>query len=151
MSTATLRRATIADLPLIFRGERAYMTRIEPEHEARWLDALERNLAVWIKGLGRTLVAEVAGEPAGYLAWTTDGDAALLTTIHVFDAFRRQGLGATLLRAYISDARTFGLERLTLDVHPDNPARRMYEDAGFEFLEERGDYLLYARRTDPQP
>jgi ribosomal-protein-alanine N-acetyltransferase len=144
--TVSLRRAAVADLPLIWRGERAYMREIEPEHEAAWAEATERHLGDWLDGLDRTLVAEVDGEPAGYAAWAPRAEAALLTTIHVFDRFRGTGLGGLLLRAYLSDARTFGFSRFTLGAHRDNPARRLYERNGFEATGVNGDYVEYARQ-----
>lgn len=143
--TVSLRRAVVADLPLIWRGERAYMREIEPEHEAAWAEATDRHLRDWLLWLDRTLVASVDDTPAGYAAWVARDDAALLTTIHVFDGFRGAGLGGTLLRAYVSDARTFGFARLTLGAHRDNPARRLYEKNGFERTGVNGDYVEYAR------
>jgi hypothetical protein len=65
------------------------MREIEPEHEARWAADTDRNLASWIAGLDLTMVMEIDGEPAGYETWAPKGGAAVLTTIHVFDGYRR--------------------------------------------------------------
>ena len=89
--TDLLRRARIGDLPTIWLGELAYMREIEPEHEARWAEATDRNLASWIASLDHTMLLEADGEPAGYETWKPKGDAALLTTLHVFDGYRRAG------------------------------------------------------------
>ena len=100
------------------------MREIEPEHEARWAADTDRNLASWIAGLDLTMVMEIDGEPAGYETWAPKGGAAVLTTIHVFDGYRRAGRGARLLRTFISDARTHGFTDLALGVHRNNPAHR---------------------------
>lgn len=41
--TDQLRRARIDDLPMIWRGEMAYLKEIEPEQEARWSAATDRH------------------------------------------------------------------------------------------------------------
>lgn len=146
-----LRRARIGDLPTIWLGELAYMREIEPEHEARWVEATDRNLASWIAGLDRTMVLEIDGEPAGYETWVPNGDAAVLTTIHVFDGYREAGRGTLLLRTFISDARTHGFTDLALGVHRDNPARRLYEKCGFVHTHDEGGYRYYALNRESTP
>ena len=142
--TDLLRRARCDDLPLIWRGEVAYMRAIEPEHEARWAAATDRHLASWLADLDRTLVLEAEGEPAGYVAWRAVGGRAVLMTIHVFEGSRRGGRGAMLLRAYMNDARTFGFTDLALGVFVGNPAQRLYEKHGFRYTHEEGGYRHYA-------
>jgi GNAT superfamily N-acetyltransferase len=139
-----LRRARVEDLPLLWRGEFAYMKEIEPEHEARWAAATDRNLAGWIAGLQRTLILEADGEPAGYAAWAVIDGRAVLTTIHVFTAFRRGGRGSALLRAYVNDARAFGHNDLALAVFRGNPAEALYVRHGFEHTYDEGEYRHYA-------
>ena len=141
--TDLLRRARIGDLPTIWLGELAYMREIEPEHEARWAADTDRNLASWIAGLDHTMLLEADGEPAGYETWKPKGDAALLTTLHVFDGYRRAGRGARLLGTFISDARMHGFTDLALGVHRDNPARGLYEKCGFVYTHDEGGYRHY--------
>jgi ribosomal protein S18 acetylase RimI-like enzyme len=141
--TDRLRPARVGDLPTIWLGERAYMREIEPEREARWTAATDRNLAFWIAGLERTRVLESDGAPAGYEAWAQRDGVAVLTTIHVFDGYRRAGRGALLLRAFVDDARAQGFAELTLGVHRDNSARRLYERHGFVHGHDEGDYCHY--------
>lgn len=43
----TLRPAIVTDLPLVYRGELAYIQCWELAHESAWRLQLERNLAVW--------------------------------------------------------------------------------------------------------
>ncbi len=44
---------------------------------------------------------------------------------------RQQTLGQALVGAYIESARQAGFETLSLHVRADDPARRLYERAGF--------------------
>ena len=45
--------------------------------------------------------------------------------------FQRKGLGEPLMRAALHAAREHGYERVSLTVHPENPAIKLYERCGF--------------------
>ncbi|MGY1730102.1 GNAT family N-acetyltransferase [Geodermatophilus sp. SYSU D01045] len=139
------RPAREADLPLVEAAERAYVRDVEPAQEAAWTAALDRNRALWRANLARTTVLEVEGEPAGFVMWTPDDGAALVVTVQVLPPFRRRGHGRRLLEACAADAAAAGLAEVRLGVHRDNPARALYETAGFAPAGEDGDYLLYRR------
>jgi ribosomal-protein-alanine N-acetyltransferase len=50
----------------------------------------------------------------------------------VHPAWRRRGIGRSLLEAIISEARGLGLRRVTLEVRKSNQvAQRLYESLGF--------------------
>jgi GNAT superfamily N-acetyltransferase len=76
------------------------------------------------------------------------GGAVVLTTIHVFDGYRRVGRGALLLRTFISDARTHGFADLALGVHRGNPARRLYEKCDLVHTHDGGDYRYYTLHSE---
>ena len=137
------------DLPLVEAAERAYIRDVEPAQEAAWTAALDRNRALWRANLARTTVIEVDGDPAGFLVWTPDGDAALVVTVQVLAPHRRRGHGRRLLDAVDAQARAAGLREVRLGVHRDNPARALYEAAGFSAAGEDGAYLLFRRPTAP--
>ncbi len=126
-----LRKAVITDLPLIYRGEREYIQRWEPSHEDGWLRQSERHLANWVEHFDRLVIASVDGQFAGYCLWMPEDGRALLCTIGVSEQYRCRGLGAALLKAYTDEARQAGFSRLTLSVREDNPAKRLYQKAGF--------------------
>lgn len=126
-----IRNARITDLPFVYRGEEAYIRRWEPTHETHWREQLERHLSRWVENVERLFIATLDGQPVGYCLWMAEGDAAELCTLHVIEAQRGQGIGQALLDAYLSDARRHGFTRLTLGVRSDNPAKRLYERAGF--------------------
>lgn len=129
-----LRKAHVTDIPAVFNGELDYIQAWEAQHEVAWRLDIERHLRRWVDNFARLTVAERAGEFAGYSMWSPAGEEAQLFTLNVSPAYRRSGIGRTLLDAYISDALNSGYHRFVLSVRPDNPARHLYEQAGFEYL-----------------
>ncbi len=60
-------------------------------------------------------------------------------SIAVVPLHRRKGLGETLLRAALLEAREAGFQTISLSVAAHNRSRMMYQRVGFEKVEERGD------------
>jgi ribosomal protein S18 acetylase RimI-like enzyme len=148
MTEYSLRAATAADIPLLYRSELAYMSAVEPESLAGWMGAIDLNLELWVSNLDRGTVVEVGGEAAGILLWAAEsGDSAVIVTVHVLPAFRRRGLARALLEEASDAARRQGLATVTLGVHELNPARALYEMAGFTATNTDGAYLFYSRPT----
>ena len=56
--------------------------------------------------------------------------------------FRGRGLGRLLMVAALDAARAHGYRRVSLTVHPQNPALRLYESCGFEKRGIRNTYHL---------
>ena len=94
------------------------------------------------------VIAELEGEPVGaawYRLFTAvepgygfvDEETPEIG-IAVEPLHRRKGIGETLLRALISEARQYGFAALCLSVAPHNRSRMMYERAGFEKVDESG-------------
>lgn len=146
-----LRPATIDDLPAILRYERDYLRTVEPESVAGWTESIDKNLQLWIECLPTTVVLEVQGsddpDPAGLAMWVVEGEAATLVTIHVSRHHRRTGLGRVLLDAFEQQAAARGVRLLRLGVHRANPARALYEQAGYEVVGTDGDYVLFEREV----
>ncbi|SDF32312.1 Ribosomal protein S18 acetylase RimI [Blastococcus fimeti] len=139
------RAADGADLPFIQAAELEYIRAHEPDQEAAWLEVVDRNRQLWAENLVRTTVAEVGGTPVGYGMWAVMGGIATVVTLHVSPTHRRHGLGRRLLDAVADDARRNGHDVLALGVQRSNPARHLYEAAGFTPAGEDGDYLLFRR------
>jgi ribosomal protein S18 acetylase RimI-like enzyme len=57
-------------------------------------------------------------------------------TIGVVPDVRGRGLGTALLRGLITEARTAGIQAISLSVEPDNRATRLYGRHGFQQLAE---------------
>ena len=84
------------------------------------------------------LVAVVDGEIAGYVRVAPATPLAATSHVRqirgitVEPALRGRGIGRALVDAAIAEARRRGARRLTLRVFaPNEPARRLYESAGF--------------------
>jgi ribosomal protein S18 acetylase RimI-like enzyme len=147
VTETTFRPAVPADLPLIFRAERDYIKAIEPGQEAAWTTAIDRNLDLWIANLDRTTMLLAGTDVAGFVIWSPtpayrDG-AATLVTIQVRPGYRRRGYGRILLGVFAEQAAAAGHRLQHLGVHKDNPARALYEQAGYQRAGNEGDYLLY--------
>jgi ribosomal-protein-alanine acetyltransferase len=103
-----------------------------------------------------TMAAELAGPHGHYLVAEAedgriDGYAGLLAprgsgqadiqTIAVVERARRRGLGRTLMRALLGEARARGAAEVFLEVRADNPgARSLYESLGFVEIAVRPGY-----------
>lgn len=140
--TWTLRRATAADLTAIMAIE----TEMFPDDA--WSPS---TMAAEIAGEhGYYLVAEAEdGAVDGYagLLAPRDGGQADIQTIAVVDRARRRGLGRTLVRALLNEARRRGATEVFLEVRADNPgARALYEGMGFVEIAVRPRY--YRRGID---
>jgi ribosomal protein S18 acetylase RimI-like enzyme len=104
-------------------------------------------LDLWITNLDRTTMLLAGTDIAGFVIWTPspahrDG-AATLVTIQVRPAYRRRGYGRILLGVFADQAVAERCRLLHLGVHKDNPARALYEHAGYQPAGSDGDYLLY--------
>jgi GNAT superfamily N-acetyltransferase len=60
-------------------------------------------------------------------------------SIGVVPARRGQGIGRALVRRLLDDARATGVERVSLSVERENPARSLYLAEGFVVVEQAGD------------
>lgn len=81
------------------------------------------------------------GTDAGRLYVDRRVDEIRLIDIALLPAFRGLGMGRTLLQALIQEGTERGLP-IRLHVEPNNPARRLYERLGFQFVEDRGVYAF---------
>ncbi|MFL9875665.1 GNAT family N-acetyltransferase [Paraburkholderia megapolitana] len=141
--THIIRKAHPTDLPFIYSGELDYIRNIEPEQEAGWKNAIPAHLRQWTSNLDRMFVVEHEGKVVGYCFWQTDDQKAVLASIYVATEQRRHGLGTRLFDKFVEDASAHGHTHLIVNVHINNPARALYEAAGFQRVRERADYLDY--------
>jgi GNAT superfamily N-acetyltransferase len=103
--------------------------------------------SAWGRDGDTGLVAEEDGEPCG-LAWYrffTDQEhgegfvdpSTPEVAVAVVDGRRGRGIGGALMLAIHERARANGIERISLSVDPDNPAKRLYLRLGYVDLEPR--------------
>ncbi len=77
---------------------------------------------------------------AGFALVRTVYDEAELMLLAVRSDHQRQGIGRALLEQSVATARAAGASTYFLEVRNDNPARRFYEDCGFEQVGIRPQY-----------
>ncbi len=81
------------------------------------------------------LVAFEDGEPVGLVNLGVRGDRGWIGGLGVVAEARRKGLGRELMEAVHEQARARGMREISLEVIEANePAFRLYEDLGYEFL-----------------
>jgi [ribosomal protein S18]-alanine N-acetyltransferase len=85
-------------------------------------------------------IAYLDGEPAGFTLARRTLDEAELLLLATRRALRRKGIGASLMRATIRDARDRGAHKLHLEVRAGNPATNLYLREGFAKIGVRRDY-----------
>jgi len=69
-------------------------------------------------------------------------DATPQLGIAVLPGLQGRGLGRRLLVEALAAARAEGIRQVALTVHPENPARRLYESCGFRTVEFRRTFHL---------
>jgi GNAT superfamily N-acetyltransferase len=149
----SVRRATEADLPRIaefLRHMLADMAAVgghpvstAPEQwktaEAEFHDHLQAPDCLH-------LLAEVADTQPSTLGWafarSTEREPMFesvrllhISALYVSPAYRRRGIGRTLLAATLDWGRSIGCTEAELNVLIDNPARSLYRDLGFRAFE----------------
>ena len=95
-------------------------------------------------------VIEHAGESAGRLylgRWATE---YRIVDIALLPPFRGRGLGSAILGAVIAEATANGLP-VSIHVERFNPALRLYQRLGFQFVSEYGVYYLMRRPINEDP
>ena len=103
------------------------------------------------------VVGEVDGEPVGacWMRLIKGGkglgyvdDVTPQLGIGLFPEFQRKGFGTQLMQSALEAARS-RYSKVSLTVHPQNPAIALYERCGFVHVETRRTYLLMVRQLDP--
>lgn len=137
-----LREATSADIPLIQGIARAtwpvsYADMISPAQIAYMLDLMYGSEALEAqfgpKG-HRFLLAEQESTPVGFAGFEHGYQGTLRTRLHklyVLPQVQGHGVGTTLLKAVITEARNAGNTAIELNVNKHNRATVFYQRHGF--------------------
>lgn len=130
----TLRPATRADLPHVEALERAVFG-AEAYPGFFFRQAFDLWPPLFRVADAGVLTGYALGAPAA------TGETGWLLSLAVAPARRGSGTGAALLHDVLAAFAAAGLDHVRLTVHPDNPAVRLYERAGFVVLAEEADYF----------
>ena len=117
----------------------------------------QEDLQLYVRGFGESshdhcLVAECDGKIVGAV-WVrvmddyghVDNQTPSLA-ISLYPDYRGQGIGTQLLRQMMELLRQKGYAQVSWSVQKENYALRMYQKAGFEIVEDRGEELLMIAR-----
>ncbi len=86
-------------------------------------------------------------EVLGYMCMYLSLDEAELTNIAVEQTARGCGIGMSLLKRGIEEAKSLGIKRIVLEARVSNePALRMYDKAGFRLIGTRKNF--YTKPTE---
>ena len=133
MVDLTVDRMRAEDLDSVVAIERASFTM--PWSRGAFLYEMEKNR------VARCLVMRDGGVVVGYVCLWEIGDELHITNIAVDPTVRRKGIGRTLLRGVLDDARQRGLRLVALEVRPSNiEARALYDSFGFRVVGRRRGY-----------
>jgi ribosomal protein S18 acetylase RimI-like enzyme len=119
---------------------------------------MERYHRDWGREGDAGVIADLDGQPVGaawYRLFTSEepgygfvDEKTPELGIAVVPLHRRKGIGETLLRALMVQAREEGYQALSLSVAVHNRSRMMYERAGFERVREEGDGESWVMRAE---
>ena len=134
----TIRQAEGNDLnDVIGIGHRTWPVIYEP---IAGIDYVAMGLAKWWTSdvvaasirRGQTLVAEVAGDVIGMVAFGTQGDHFVVWKLYVLPEHHGKGIGSRLMEAVVERARDYGHTRITV-AYPDGNsyAERFHRAHGF--------------------
>lgn len=132
-ATCTLRSAVEADLPFLVALRVATMALHFERQGLPVSDDAHRERAT--SHLDAATIVEQDGAPVGVIKVLQDGRTWTIDQFQILPTHQRQGLGTTVLRAVIREARHSGA-LLRLSVLKQNPAARLYARLGFRTLAE---------------
>lgn len=144
MSTV-IRTAVVADFPDIQRIAQAtwpvtFADILSPrqiDYMLEWMYSLP-SLREQVSVRGHVfLLADLAGEPVGYLSYETDYQGTAATKIHkiyILPTAQGHGIGRQLIEACAERARSAGNKALLLNVNRNNRAVQFYEYLGFAVI-----------------
>lgn len=99
----------------------------------------DRYFEALVADIGSCVVGMLIFNWKHYTAWPTP--ALCVQDLFVEPAYRRRGVGRRLLCALALHAQRYNAEHLELVVGADNPARRLYQQAGFSDVKEAITYV----------
>lgn len=132
-----IRKMEIRDVKTIAELEKVCFS--DPWSENSIASELNSCLSYW-------LIAEVDGKVVGYIGSQSVLDAADMMNLAVAPAYRRQGIGESLVNALVAYLQQKGIIALLLEVRASNdPAIALYKYLGFEQVGRRPNYYHHPK------
>lgn len=132
-ATVTIEPALRIDVPLIAQLEKVAFS--DPWSQASFESVMDESAAYVAVARGAT------ERILGYVVAWFAADEGEIANLAVREPTRRQGIGASLLDAAVTEGRSRGARNIYLEVRESNEAaRRLYASRGFEELGRRRGY-----------
>jgi ribosomal protein S18 acetylase RimI-like enzyme len=144
IATIRLRAASAADYGFA-RGVHHAGMRWIAERLSGWDDAAQDEKFERQFVLPEVRIIALDEQDVGYLQAVEEPDALWLKELHVAAAFQNRGIGTQVLRQLCAEAERMG-KPMTVGVVKFNPARALYERAGFRIVGEDA-HKFYLRRA----
>ena len=93
----------------------------------------------------RSVIGSVAGEPAGFAAFSTAGDAVEVELVFCLPERRGGGLGGSLVARALAEAEAGGARQALIEADDEGHAKRLYERLGFRTVWRR---LSFTRKPE---
>jgi [ribosomal protein S18]-alanine N-acetyltransferase len=140
VSEVTLRPATEADIEAIAAIQSAAywsnFNQLEPgshNHPGYFEKVIAGGLKDAAADWSATTIAEINGRPVGVCI--LEFDLALLSGLWVLPEIQGKGIGSMLIEEAFERFKKRGDRLITIEVHPRNPAVRLYARSGFKLSE----------------
>jgi ribosomal protein S18 acetylase RimI-like enzyme len=136
----TLRPATEADIETVAALQTAAywsnFNELEPgshDHPGYYDRVVDGGLKDATDDWGGTTIAEIDG--AAVAVCILEFEPALISGLWVKPGLQGKGIGSLLIKHALERFKTLGNTIVKIDVHPRNPAVRLYQRFGFELVE----------------
>jgi ribosomal protein S18 acetylase RimI-like enzyme len=91
------------------------------------------------------VIARIGGEPAGFAAFSAEGDAAEIELVFVLPERRDGGLGGALVAHALATAASEGAREAFIEADDVGSAKRLYERLGFRTVWRRSSFTKVLR------
>jgi ribosomal protein S18 acetylase RimI-like enzyme len=138
----TLRPATAADYPWLWRLKRLTMRKYVEETWGGWDDAAQEAFFRRTYRSDTVQLVIVDGQNAGLLHLEREPAAIFLANIQIHPDFQNRGLGTTVIRDVLASARALGLPVRLQVLQVNLAARQLYQRLGFQISSETPTHVL---------
>ncbi|MDG5500237.1 GNAT family N-acetyltransferase [Marinobacter sp. BGYM27] len=139
----TLRQSRADDIDWLYELNCASYRDVVVRQFGGWDDAVQRQIffSRW-QGPRAARIIQSGTERIGVLILEQRGDYDWLQEIQISPYLQGQGLGSSLLRELIADARSRGVPVRLQVLHANEGARRLYERLGFVVIQKLDNHHL---------
>ncbi|WP_144777050.1 GNAT family N-acetyltransferase [Marinobacter maritimus] len=139
----SLRKAQPDEIEWLYELNRKSFVEVVVRQFGRWDEAFQRQMffSKWEKPRPAQII-EKGSDRVGVVILEQLEDCDWLHEIQICPNYQGQGLGTTLLRDLLADARTRGVPLRLKVLHANQDAKRLYARMGFQEIERLANHFL---------